>query len=61
MDAATTFPQLATMLRLDYLLVTLLSLMAWGLVLYQQRLGRYAGGFLPIVYVAYLFYRIYHI
>lgn len=51
-------PQLASLLRLDYLIVTLLSLMALIIVLFSERLSRRTGVILLISYFVYLTFRV---
>jgi len=48
----------ARLLQLDYLIVALLSMTAWGIVLYRERLGRGTGVFFLVSYLVYLTFRV---
>ena len=50
--------ELAMMMRVDYFLVALLSLMAWCVACYRQRLDRITGVIMLLSYVAYLVFRV---
>lgn len=53
-----TVAQSARLSRMDFFLVTLLSLIAWTIVVYRERLDRKAGIFLVATYVIYMIYRV---
>lgn len=57
-ESITEATSTARALQLDYLIVTLLSMMALALVLYRERLGRVVGVFLVVSYLVYLTYRV---